>query len=181
MNSKQTYLAWVRTRYPKLYWQALTKTFNPKSGLSGLGDDLTDSISPDLSVIDASDTGDLDVTSDVTDAVNSAYNATLSPQSTTQGGTTDFFTGLANAINSIAPTVVQTEAAQNLLQINTQRAQLGLPLYSSNGQVVTSSMLSPTSASIAQMEAALSGSGGMLPLLLIGGGLLLFAMASKKS
>lgn len=164
MNSKQTYLALVRTQYPRLYYAALQRVFGGNSGMGGLGDDLTDSISasgwaPDLSSIDTS------VSSDVSDSINSAYNASISPSSSTQGGSTDWFGQLANAITTIAPTVVQTEAAQNLLNINTQRAQAGLPLYTSQGQIVTGSMLSPTSASIAQMEASLSGSGGTLLLL----------------
>lgn len=166
MNSKQTYLALVRTQYPKLYYAALQRVFGGSSGMGGLGDDLTDSINasgwaPDLSSIDTS------VSSDVSDSINSAYNASISPSSSTQGGSTDWFGQLANAITTIAPTVVQTEAAQNLLNINTQRAQAGLPLYTSQGQIVTGSMLSPTSSSVAQMEAALAGGG--TSILLIGG------------
>lgn len=165
MNSKQTYLALVRTQHPKLYYAALQRVFGGKSGMGGLGDDLTDSInsagwSPDLITVD-----NTSVSSDVTDAVNAAYNASVSPSSTIQGGSTDWFGQLANAITQIAPTVVQTQAAENLLAINTQRARLNLPLYTSQGQIVTGSMLSPTSASIAQMEASLSGSGGTLLLL----------------
>lgn len=169
MNPKQTYLALVRTQYPKLYYAALHRVFGKNGGnLGGLGDDLTDSITPDLTssddLISDLDTG---VSSDVSDSINSAYNASVSPASTTQGGSTDFFGALANAITSIAPTVVQTQAAENLLAINTQRAQQGLPPLTQNGQLVTSSMLSPTSASLAQMEAALAGNSGSL--LLIGG------------
>jgi hypothetical protein len=166
MNARQTYLAWVRTTQPKLYWSALMRTFGNNSNLGGLGDDLTSSVTPDLSVVDTTGALDLSPSSDVTDAVNSAYNATLTPSSSGSG---DVFSSLANAITSIAPTIVQTQAAENLLQINTQRAAQGLAPLSANGVPVTGSMLSPTSASIAQMEAALSGSGSWLPLALIGG------------
>lgn len=168
MNPKQTYLALVRTQYPKLYYAALQRVFSNRANLGGLGDDLTASITPDLVSVDDL-TSDLDtgVSSDVSDSINAAYNATQSPASTTQGGGTDYFSALANAITSIAPAVVQTQAAENLLSINTQRAAQGLAPLTSNGQIVTSSMLSPTSATVAQMEAALAGGGGSL--LLIGG------------
>jgi hypothetical protein len=150
MNSKQLYLGWVRTTQPKLYYAALQRVFRGHSaGLSGLGDDLTSSIDPGIGTVDTS------VSSDVSNAVNSAAAAAQSDSST------DWFGQLANAITSIAPTVVQTEAQQNLLAINTQRAKLGLPLYSSNGTVVTGSQLAPTSQSIAQMEAALAGGSGL--------------------
>lgn len=178
MNAKQTYLALVRTQYPALYYRALQSVFGKNVGMGSLGDDLTDSISstgfmPSLDDISS-------VSSDVSDAVNSAYNATLSPTSNTQGGSTDWFGQLANAITTIAPTVVQTEAAQNLLNINTQRARAGLPLYTSQGQIVTGSMLSPTSSSIAQMEAALAGGGSSL-YLVVGLGVAAFLLLTSGS
>ena len=167
MNPKQTYLALVRTQYPRLYYAAIQSVFSPRANLGGLGDDLTATITPDLVSADDLSADTPDISSDVTDSINAAYNASLSPSSTTQGGSTDYFSAIANAITSIAPTVVQTQAAENLLSINTQRAQQGLPPLTANGQIVTSSMLSPTSATVAQMEAALAGGSG--GLLLIGG------------
>lgn len=185
MTPKQTYLAWVRTTHPALYFKAVQAVFGKKNGnMGGLGDDLTDSItfSPDLtSTDDLTDISDIDTSSDVTSAVNTAYNATQSSSSSTNGGGTDFFSSLANAITAVAPTVVQTQAAENLLAVNTARAQQGLPPLSANGVPVTGSMLSPTSATIAQMEAALGAGGGILPILLIGGvGLLAFMMVSGR-
>jgi hypothetical protein len=171
MNPKQTYLALVRTQYPRLYYAALQRVFSPRSNLGGLGDDLTATITPDLVSSDDLSADVPDISSDVTDSINAAYNASQSASSTTQGGSTDYFSAIANAISSLAPTVVQTQAAENLLNINTQRAAQGLPPLTANGQIVTSSMLSPTSATLAQMEAALSGSGGSV--LLIGGAVLL--------
>jgi hypothetical protein len=175
MNSKQLYLGWVRTNYPALYYKALQATFGQSSGLGGLGDDLTDSISsPQLSTvgIDAATTLD----SDTVNAINAATSASQSANSNTQGGGTDFWSGLTSAIANLAPTIVQTQAAENLLRINSQRAANGQSLYTSNGQLVSSSMLSPTSASIQQMEAALAGS-SWTPLLLIGGIALVAAIA----
>lgn len=174
MNAKQTYLAWVRTTQPAVYYSALRAVFSPnKAGLGGLGDDLTDSIAASEtspSLVSTSDLSDIDtsISSDVSDSINNAYTASISPASTTQGGSTDFFGALANAITAVAPTVVQTQAAENLLAINTARAQQGLPPLTANGVPVTGSMLSPTSATVAQMEAALSG-GSLMPILLIGG------------
>jgi hypothetical protein len=180
VNAKQTYLAWVRTMHPQVYYQALAQVFHRNGNLGGLGDDLTDSISaftPDLS-----DTGSIDtsVSSDVSDAINNAYSATQSPDSSTQGGSTDWFGSLASAISNISSTALQTQAAQNLLKINTTRAQQGLPPLTANGIPVTGAMLSPTSATVAQMEAALAGSGGVLLPLLIGGGLLLAYAMSRR-
>jgi hypothetical protein len=171
MNPKQTYLAWVRTAYPSLYWRAVTRTFSPQSGMSGLGDDLTDSITVDPSSVSTSITLP-GVDQQTIDAINAA-------NSTTQSNTsTDWFGQLANAITSIAPTVIQTQAAENLLQINSQRAAQGLPPLTANGVPVTGSMLSPTSASVAQMEAALAGGSGSL-LLIAGVGLLLLLAAKS--
>ena len=173
MNPKQTYLAMVRTNYPKLYYAAINSVFGRNANLGSLGDDLTDSITPDLISSDSLTADTPDISDSTTDAINSAYNASISSSSSTQGGGTDYFSQIANAITSIAPTVVQTQAAENLLSINTQRAQQGLPPLTANGQLVTSSMLSPTNATIAQMEAALAGGGGSF---LIIGGLALVAV-----
>lgn len=160
MNSKQLYLGWVRTNHPKLYYAAIRRVFGGSaSGLSGLGDDLVSSI----------DTGSVDtsISGDVTNAINSAAATAQSDTST------NWFGQLADAITSIAPTVVQTEAQQNLLAINTQRARMGLPLYASNGSVVTGSQLAPTSQTVQQMEAALAGGGPWVFL----GGLALLGLA----
>lgn len=175
MNSKQMYLAWVRTTSPKLYWQAVRQVFSPRSGLSGLGDDLTDTISVDPTL----STPGLNLPGATQDTVDAINTAAVTAQTDTS---TDWFGQLANAITSIAPTVVQTQAAENLLQINTQRAAQNLPLYTSNGTLVTGSMLSPTSASVAQMEAALANAGNsMLPILLIAGvGILAIAMSGSR-
>jgi hypothetical protein len=182
MTPRQLYLGYVRTYHPQVYYAALKNVFGRKAGLAGLGDDLTDSISPTVPDLTDVSITTPDISSDTTDAVNSAYNATLSSSSTTNGGNTDFFTSLANGIAAVAPTIVQTQAAENLLQINTQRAQMGLPPLTANGVPLTGSMLSPTSASIAQMEAALAGgAGGFLPILLIGGVAVLALAMTRKS
>lgn len=177
MNSKQLYLGWVRTQHPKLYYNALVSTFGRNRGMGSLGDDLTTSITPDLVSADqlTSDITDVPVSSDVTDSVNAAYNASMASSSSSSG----WFDSLANAISSLGSTVVQTQAQQNLLAINTQRARQGLPPLTANGVPVTGSMLSPTSSTVARMEAALSG--GTIPLLLIGGlGLAAVLMLSKS-
>jgi len=148
MNPKQMYLAWVRSYYPTLYYNALNQTFGKGSGLAGLGDDLTDSIDPTASI------AAIGIGQDTSDAIDSAYNAA-------QQDSTNSWDALANAITSTANSVVQTQAAEQLLQVNANRARLGLPLYTSNGQTVTPQMLVPGSATVAQMEAALSGSGSL--------------------
>lgn len=173
MNPKQTYLAWVRSTHPSLYWRAVANVFSSRSGMGGLGDDLTDSISPDFSVVTTP--SDIGLTQEASDAINAA---TITAQTQTN---TDWFGQLANAITQLAPTVVNTQAAENLLAINSQRARQGLPLYTQNGQLVTSQMLSPTSSSVAAMEAALSGSSSLvLPILLVGGVILAASIGARS-
>jgi hypothetical protein len=182
MQSRTAYLAWVRSRYPKVYWSALKAVFTPQqSALGSLGDDLTSSVTPDLTA--STDlTGDLspDISSSTSDAVNAAYNATVSPSSSGTD-TASIFNSVANAISSIGQSVVTTQAEQNLLSINTQRARQGLPPLSANGLPVTASGLVPTSATIAQIEASLGGSSGMALLGVGIAAVLGLALLSRKS
>lgn len=159
MQARTAYLAWVRSAYPRVYWSAMKAVFTPqKTGMGGLGDDLTESISPDL-------TAGSDISSDTTDAINAAYSATVSPSSGSD--TAGMFTSIANAISSIGQSVVQTQAEQNLLSINTQRARQGLPPLSANGLPISAAGLVPTNQTLAQIEASLGGSTGTT-LLMVG-------------
>lgn len=169
MNAKQIYLAWVRTNFPQVYSQAMRAVLAPDTTLAGLADDLTASITP----------GFQDVTVDTSaQSIDPAVEASISQaaaDATSDGSTswTDIFNGITNAISSISSTVVQSKAQQNLLQINTQRAQQGLPPLTANGVPVSASMLAPASTTLAKLESSLGGGGGMLVLGALGLGLLL--------
>lgn len=174
MNAKGLYLAWVRTHYPKVYSAALAKTFNPRgAGLGGLGDDLTDSVLQPITVSSSILVPDTSVDSSTAAAINAA-NA---DPGTSWGS---FFNSLTNAISGIGQTVVNTQAQQNLLSVNTQRARVGLPPLNANGVPITAMQIAGTqSPSLQQMEANLA-QAGMWPWL-IGGGLALALLLGKRS
>lgn len=168
MNAKQLFLGWVRTNYPSVYAKALTQTFGyaGRPGLGGLGDDLTDSITApddDITLQDVSfDPNSVGAPTDVNSAVSSAASTVQSSGSSWS----DFFNSLATNISSVGNAVLTTQAQANLLQINTQRAQQGLPPLTSYGVPVTAASLAPASAAVASLESSLtSGSGGMLLIL----------------
>lgn len=169
MNAKELYLAWLRTNHPNVYARALGKVFSPRSaGLGGLGDDLA------MSVIQP-----VDVNSDVSldPSVGAAIDAANSSPSSSWG---DFFTSLTNAVSSVGQTVVNTQAQQNLLAINTQRARQGLPPVNANGVPVTAAQIAGTqSPLLQQMEAKLASAGNM-PYLLVGGALVFALLMGGK-
>lgn len=154
MNAKQLYLAWVRTNHPQVYGQALHVALSPRSGMGGLGDDLTDSLTGTGVDFSTTVTGLSDA-----DAASLAASA---DQSTAQGSSWgDLFNSIANAVTTVAPVIVQTQAQQNLLQINTQRARQGLPPLTANGVPVSASQLAPANPTMARLESSLSGGGGL--------------------
>jgi len=175
MNPKQLYLAWVRSTFPNVYTGALTQLLSPKAGLSGLGDDLTSSItaSIDAGTYDpqamreasanySSPVSDVSISPDVQNSIDQANQTSSS--SSAWG---DFFNNLSSAISNVGSSVLQTQAQANLLQINTQRAQQGLPPLNQYGVPVTAQQLAPTSSSIAQFEANLAQTGITSPILWI--------------
>ncbi len=169
MNNKQLYLGWLRTYAPVVYTRALKLAANPNANLAGLGDDLTSGLQS-VTV----DTGD--------STISDADAAAISDAVTSSGSSwSDFFDSLASAVGTVAPAIVQTQAQENLLAVNTQRAQQGLPPLTANGVPVTANALAPTSASLAALEASMSG--GLTPILLIGGlGLLaVVLLAGRKA
>lgn len=170
MNARQLYLGWLRTTAPLVYARALRTATNPNANLAGLGDDLT---SPLQSV--TVDTGDSSLSATDIQAISDAGGS-----SDTGSGNSwaDFFSSVANAVGTIAPAVVQTQAQQNLLAINTQRARQGLAPLTASGVPVTANMLAPTSATLASIEASMAGGSGTL--LLVGGGILLAVLLLMK-
>lgn len=156
MNSRQLYLAWVRSTFPTVYTGALTRVLSPKAGLSGLGDDLTASILTPADIQSTTVTG-----SDISDQLSPDVSVAIDQANQTGASSSawgDFFNNLSSAISSVGSAVIQTQAQSNLLQINTQRAQQVPPLPPLNqyGVPITAQQLAPTSASIAQFEANLA-------------------------
>ena len=195
-ENRQTYLAWLRTTMPNLYVASMQHVANPKktnydfgkargigavsfNQLAGLGDDGTDTTDQDLAISeDPLSYAPPDVSappaSDTT--VIAPPSSSSSSSSSSSGGSA--FDSVVKAVSSVASTVVATEAQQNLLNVNTQRAKQGLPPLNANGQIITSNMLAPTTSAISQAEAALAGNTGSL-LLLLGGAALLFMVARR--
>lgn len=168
MNARQLFLGWVRTTHPQVYARAMRLMFAPHTALSGLGDDLTSTI-------------DVGSNAGLSDSESQSLAQAASDTAAQGNSWADIFTGVANTITAVAPAIVQTEAQQNLLQINTQRAQQGLPpLTYINGVPVSAASLAPATGATAQLEAALGGGGSIF---LIGGALVLglLLLGGKKS
>lgn len=182
MNAREMYLAWVRTNHPDIYVTALQQFANGTVGMSGIGDDSADVFGrPIPSVLRGlgDDTTGTDLTTVDTSQLPDVVMPTLDIPTVTaapassSASSGNIFSSITNAITSVSNAVTTTEAQQNLLAINTQRARQGLPPLSMNGQVVTAGQLAPASSAVLQAEQVLAGSGGMGMLLLIGLGLLL--------
>ena len=189
-ENRQTYLAWLRTTMPNLYVASMQHVANPKktnydfgkargigavsfNQLAGLGDDGTDTTDQDLAI---SEDPLSYAPPDVSAPPASDFTPVAPPSSNSSGSSA--FDSVVKAVSSVASTVVATEAQQNLLNVNTQRAKQGLPPLNANGQIITSNMLAPTTSAISQAEAALAGNTGSL-LLLLGGAALLFMVARR--
>lgn len=97
------------------------------------------------------------------------------------------FSGIAQAAPAIGQAYVGTQSQLSLLQINSARAQQGLPpLANVNGTLVTASQLAAANPTTAALEGALtvgSSSTSMTTWLLIGGAVLLGTMllSGRKS
>jgi hypothetical protein len=147
---KQQYLAWLRTNFPDLYAKTVTAVVSAHlaqaSGLSGLGDS-SDFSMPDFSSGWSPDTSAPTLTVDGGSSIWDSISSSAS----------SLFSTIANGVQQLAPTYVQTKAQLSLLDINTARAQQGLPpLTYYNGQQVTASGLAPANSSVRGVETALS-------------------------
>jgi hypothetical protein len=103
----------------------------------------------------------------------------VAPDNTASGGGFSF-NQITGAIASVANTITQTQAQQNLLAINTQRAQQGLPPLTMNGQIVTASMLAPANSAVMSAEKVLAGVGGSGMLIIVVIIVLILAMGNKR-
>jgi len=208
MNAQQMYLAWLRTYAPSIYSGAVRRATGHKRSLGGLADDLVNkSFSPDLS---HSFLGDDTMTytdeSALQDAANASVDSSLTsipafdPSTvaapnpvliasgvatpTPAAPSSSTFSNILQAVTAIGAGVISASNQSKLIALNTQRAAQGLPPVNAAGQVVSGTGFATTSPALLAFERAISGgtSGSMLPLLLIGGGLIAaFAFLGKRS
>jgi hypothetical protein len=102
------FVRWVKQTRPDVYRAALTRVAR-KSRLGGLGDDLTSDIS--------FDPGNVTVSDSTAAAIDAAATSTDST-----GQWSDVINSIANAITTVAPAIVQSDAQLKTIQINAQRA-----------------------------------------------------------
>lgn len=151
---KQQYLAWLRTNFPDLYAKTVTAVVTnhlaQASGLSGLGD-----ASIDTSNIDFTSGASVDTSAPSLSVDSSAGGGSIWDSISSSAGS--LFSAITSGVQQLAPTYVQTKAQLSLLDINTARAQQGLPpLTYYNGQQVTAAGLAPANSSVRGVETALS-------------------------
>jgi hypothetical protein len=146
-QAQVAFVKWVKQAHPDLYRAAITRVAR-KTRLGGLGDDLTSDITFDPNAVA------------VSDSTVSAIDAAATSSDST-GQWSDVINSIANAITTVAPTVVQSQAQLKTIQINAQRAAANQSLLGSGS--------------------LLSGSTGMMLMLaLLGGGVLLLAGRSRR-
>lgn len=139
------FVKYIKDQHPRVFAVAV-KRARTRSALGGLGDDLTGDISVDTSAIS------------VDPSVSAAVDQAAADQ-TSSSDWSGLIDSIANAVTTVAPSVVQTQAQLSAIQLNQQRAAAGL---SSN--VTANSLLT-----------GVGGSTGLMLLALLGGGALLLA------
>jgi len=112
-----------------------------------------------------------------------SFQAPVAPPASTVAGSSSTFSNILTAVTAIGAGVINATNQSKLIQLNTTRAQQGLPPVNAAGQVVSPTGFGTTSPSLLAFERAISGgtSGSMLPIILgvLGiGAVLLF---SKRS
>jgi hypothetical protein len=204
MNNRQLYLAWLRSNAPTLYMNVVRKVTGRTRSLGGLADDLINkSFAPDLAhSFLGDDTGIVDESALQGDAPSTdlttipAFDSSMvsapAPVNIASGTATgvspsssnSIFGNILQAVAAVGVGVVNATNQSKLIALNTTRAAQGLPPINANGQIVTGAGLSTTSPSLLAFERAISGgaSGSMLPILLLGGGLIAaFALMGRRS
>jgi hypothetical protein len=153
-SSEAMFVKWVKDAYPRVFAVAV-KRARARSNLGGLGDDLMGDVSVDTSAMT------------VDPAVTAAVDQAAADQSSSGTDWSSLISSIANAVGTVAPQIVQTQAQLDTIKINQQRA-------SQNMRPITSQSLL-TGQGLTSM---FSGNTGVFLLVaLLGGGLLL---ASKK-
>ena len=114
------YIQWTRKNFPAVYKAAVTQV-QRKVSLGGLGDDLL------------SDVSYYPANYSVSDDISYESGADYPSGNPTANGTdwSGIINSVASAIPKVAGSVVQSKAAWDLINTNSQLAQRGLPLQSS--------------------------------------------------
>jgi hypothetical protein len=140
------FVKYIKDQHPRVFAVAI-KRARTRSALGGLGDDLTGDISVDTSAIS------------IDPSVSAAVDQAAADQ-TSSSDWSGLIDSIANAVTTVAPSVVQTQAQLATIQLNQQRAAAGL------SPVGSTSLLTGT---------GLTGSTGLILLAVLGGGALLLA------
>ena len=206
MNPKQAYLAWLRQEAPAVYAAALQKIMRRPRSLGGLNTDLVGSVyspltgfgsladtmlspvtisAPSLPALPTIDTSTLTSPDLSASYLSSTSIPSINVSSGGSGSSwwnSNTFSSLINAVGNVASTALTVNAQNNLLNLNTQRAQQGLWPVQANGAPVPASQLYPSSSpALAQFESGITSSGMTMPLLLVAGaGVLLFALSRRR-
>jgi hypothetical protein len=195
MNNAQLYLAWLRTYAPTVYSNAVrTATGNSRS-TGGLTDNLLDSaLSPATthSFLGDDNLDEITVTAQqMSDPITYDGGVTLTQPSFDAGSVTapgalsfesgssgssgsssapsSTFANILTAVTAIGAGVLNYSNQNKLIQLNTTRAQQGLPPVNAQGVVVSPYGTATTNASLLAFEKAISGNSGsmLLPILAI--------------
>lgn len=195
MNNRQLYLSWLRTVAPNIYVSAVRRATGQGKSLGGLSSDLVQqALAPNLS---HSFLGDdlpvIDVTAISADqpvTTNFSFDTTAIPfdsssvpmpsqvaidSSVVASATantpaaTSTFANILSAVAAIGAGVANASTQSKLIQLNTQRAALGLPPVNAAGQVISPVVTSATGAALLNFEKSIAGAGGAIsPLLIFG-------------
>lgn len=148
-TSNALFVKWVKDHHPAVFAVAARRA-RTRSALGGLGDDLVGDVSVDTSTIS------------VDPSVSAAVDQAAADQ-TSNDSWSGLIDSIANAVTTVAPSIVQTQAQLSTIQLNQQRAAQGL---------------SPVGSSSLLTGRGLTGNTGLILLALLAGGALL--LASKK-
>ena len=190
-EGKQQYLAWLRTNFPELYTKTVTpaitdhlaeasgyagmRIVSGAPGLSGMGDASTDAFGM------GTDVPNFDAGNITMDAPQITVDNSSSVWDSISSNAGSLFSTITSAVSQLAPAYVQTKAQLSLLDINTARAQQGLPpLTYYNGQQVTASGLAPANSQVRGVETALSTVTSPSFLLIAGLGIGALVLLSSK-
>jgi hypothetical protein len=119
MNSNLALIQWTRKNFPDVYKAAVSKV-QRKVAFGGLGDDLLSDISFDSSTIDNTPSFDL--------STDGANQPNASSSSTDWSG---IISSVAQAIPTVASSIVSTQSQLALIHTNASLASQGKPLVNS--------------------------------------------------
>ena len=204
MNNRQLYLAWLRTTAPETYSAVMRKVsgkprstgglqadlvtnmFRPSTGFGFLGQDSSDMPEVDVTATPITDTSYTLPTIDTSTFENPTLDQSVTMPDVTitpapAAPSSDIWANVIKGVTSITAAALTTSAQSNLVKVNTQRAQQGLPPVDANGVPIRPSYsLYSSNPTLRNLEASISGS-SMTPILLIGGLALVALLMFKRA